>query len=186
MSCVTSCVVLRHMVFNSRRFGTLCLCHLHRRVFLASTRLWRWNRHSVPKRRRTTQKVTNCIQNTAKAWNQECIKYIKRTQPKQRASCSTFDLRQMHIRAEIFLKNVTKYNWKFSLPNNQSQIPLRFRHDYRRLRQRKIHKWKTFDSLNFRFLLPCTVLQICIGISSEILVFQLSHNDVTTTHSGQT
>jgi hypothetical protein len=44
----------------------------------ASTRLWRWNRHSVPKRRllntirrRTTQKVTHDIQNTAKAWNQK-------------------------------------------------------------------------------------------------------------------
>jgi len=37
------------------RFGTLCLFHLHRRVdmkkFHISTRLWRWNRQSVPKRR---------------------------------------------------------------------------------------------------------------------------------------
>jgi hypothetical protein len=32
MSCVTFCVVLRRMLFNSRRFGTLCLFHLHRRV----------------------------------------------------------------------------------------------------------------------------------------------------------
>jgi hypothetical protein len=32
MSCVTSWVVLRHMVVNSRRFGTLCLFHLHRQV----------------------------------------------------------------------------------------------------------------------------------------------------------
>jgi hypothetical protein len=46
-------VVLRRMVFNSRRFGTLCfifigewILHIH-----ISTRLWRWNRHSVPKRR---------------------------------------------------------------------------------------------------------------------------------------
>jgi hypothetical protein len=65
------------MVFNSRRFGTLCLFHLHRQV-AASTCLWRWHRQSVPKRRilntirrRTTQKVTHDIQNTAKAWNRE-------------------------------------------------------------------------------------------------------------------
>jgi hypothetical protein len=31
-SCVIFWVVLRRMVFNSRRFGTLCLFHLHRRV----------------------------------------------------------------------------------------------------------------------------------------------------------
>ena len=42
------------------------------------TRLWRWNRQSVPKRRRIqfrrrgiTQKKAHNIQNTAKAWNQE-------------------------------------------------------------------------------------------------------------------
>jgi hypothetical protein len=53
MSCVTFWVVIRRMVFNNRRFGTL----LH---------LWRWNIHSVPKRRllniirrRTTQKITH-------------------------------------------------------------------------------------------------------------------------------
>jgi hypothetical protein len=48
LSCVIFWVVLWRMVFNSRRFKTLCLFHLHRRVD-ASTRLWRWN--SVPKRR---------------------------------------------------------------------------------------------------------------------------------------
>jgi hypothetical protein len=32
MSCVTFWVVLRRMVFNSRRFGTLCLFLLHMRV----------------------------------------------------------------------------------------------------------------------------------------------------------
>jgi ribosomal protein S19 len=93
LSCVTFWVVLRSMVFNSRRFGTLCLFHLHRQVdtkwmtkeisfiiHFASTCLWRWNRHSVPKRPllntvrcRPTQKVTHEIQNTVKAWNQEYI-----------------------------------------------------------------------------------------------------------------
>jgi hypothetical protein len=32
LSCVTFWVVLRRMVFNSRRFGTLCLFHLDRQV----------------------------------------------------------------------------------------------------------------------------------------------------------
>jgi hypothetical protein len=32
LSCVIFWVVLLRMVFNSRRFGTLCLFHLHRRV----------------------------------------------------------------------------------------------------------------------------------------------------------
>jgi hypothetical protein len=32
LSCVTFWVVFRRMVFNSRRFGTLCLFHLYRRV----------------------------------------------------------------------------------------------------------------------------------------------------------
>jgi hypothetical protein len=44
----------RRVVFNSRPFGTLCLFHLYRRVDMkcaVSTHLWRWNRHSVPKRR---------------------------------------------------------------------------------------------------------------------------------------
>jgi hypothetical protein len=51
--------------------------HLSTLTHFASTRLWRWNRHSVPKRRllntirrRTTQKTTHDIQNMAKAWNQ--------------------------------------------------------------------------------------------------------------------
>jgi hypothetical protein len=32
MSCIIFWVVLRRMVFNSRRFGTLCLLRLHTRV----------------------------------------------------------------------------------------------------------------------------------------------------------
>jgi hypothetical protein len=66
---------------------TSCLFHLHRRVDMKcvthfiSTRLWRWNIHSVPKRRLlnttrrgTTQKITRNIQNTAKAWNQKFVR----------------------------------------------------------------------------------------------------------------
>jgi hypothetical protein len=62
-------VVLRRMVFNNRRFGTLCLFHLHRRVDanFASIRLWRWNAGEQPKwlhtTYRTTQMVTHDIQN---------------------------------------------------------------------------------------------------------------------------
>ena len=40
--------------FICQRFGTHCLFHLHRRLgmnkFVIPTRLWRWNRQSVPKR----------------------------------------------------------------------------------------------------------------------------------------
>jgi hypothetical protein len=84
MSCVIFWVVLRRKVFNSRRFGTLHLFHLHRRVdakwvriltHFASIHLWRWNRHSVPKRRllntihqSTTRKleIKNWYRNTCK------------------------------------------------------------------------------------------------------------------------
>jgi len=41
-------VIPRLLNFICRRFGTLCLFHLHRQV---GTCLWRWNRQSVPKRR---------------------------------------------------------------------------------------------------------------------------------------
>jgi len=46
-------VIPRRLNFICRRFGTLCLFHLHRRIGIESTpiRLWRWNRQSVPKRR---------------------------------------------------------------------------------------------------------------------------------------
>ena len=61
--------------FICRRFGTLCLFHLHRKV---STSLWRWNRQSVPKRQHIrmrrqeiTQKKAYSFQNMAKIWNQE-------------------------------------------------------------------------------------------------------------------
>jgi hypothetical protein len=79
MSCVNFWVVLRRMVFNNRRFGTLCLFHLHRQVDAKiRINLPMKMEQSVPKRRllntirrRTTQKVTHDIQNTAKAWKQE-------------------------------------------------------------------------------------------------------------------
>jgi hypothetical protein len=61
MFCTLYCffwVIPRRLSFNCRRFGTLCLFHLHRRVDVCritilhtSARLWRWNRQSVPKRR---------------------------------------------------------------------------------------------------------------------------------------
>jgi hypothetical protein len=84
-SCVTFWVVLWCMVFNSWCFGTLCLFHLHGQVdakIFASTCLWRWNRHSVPKRRllnticqRTTEEVTHDIENTTKTLNQELAQF---------------------------------------------------------------------------------------------------------------
>jgi hypothetical protein len=68
-------VIPRRLNFICRRFGTLCLYHLHRQKCL-----WRWNRRSVPKRRNIkfrrrgiTQKKVYNIQNMAKVWNQEKI-----------------------------------------------------------------------------------------------------------------
>jgi len=48
-----SCVIPRPLNFMYRRFGTLCLFHLHRWYRLCSClhRLWIWNRQGVPKRR---------------------------------------------------------------------------------------------------------------------------------------
>jgi hypothetical protein len=83
-------VIPRRLNFICRRFGTLCLFHLHKRVgmkkwivdfeFFIPTRLWRRNRQSVPKRRHVkfrrrgiSQKKAYTIQNTAKIWNQEWI-----------------------------------------------------------------------------------------------------------------
>jgi hypothetical protein len=50
-------VVPRRVVFNSRRFGTLCYILIGEWI---SKRLWRLNRHSVPKRRilNTTRRET--------------------------------------------------------------------------------------------------------------------------------
>jgi len=68
-------VIPQRLNFICRRFGTLCLFHLHRQI---SIRLWRWNRQSVLKRRHIkcrqqgiTQKKAYNVQNTAKVWNQE-------------------------------------------------------------------------------------------------------------------
>jgi hypothetical protein len=81
-------VISRRLQFICRRFGTLCLFHLHRKVdvskiLLTSTCLWRWNGQSVPKRRHInsrrrdiTQKKAYNIQNTAKVWNQEPYFYL--------------------------------------------------------------------------------------------------------------
>jgi hypothetical protein len=57
--------VPRRVVFNNRRFGTLCLFHLHRRVNISA---YEDGTDSVPKRRLlnttrrgTTQKITQNI-----------------------------------------------------------------------------------------------------------------------------
>ena len=70
-------VIPRHLKCICQRFGTLCLFHLHSH---APTRLWRWNRQSVPKHqninfrcRGITQKKAYNIQYTAKVWNQDCF-----------------------------------------------------------------------------------------------------------------
>ena len=47
-------VIPRRLNFICRRFGTLCLFHLHRQVGYLPTCLWRWNRQTVPKRRHSS------------------------------------------------------------------------------------------------------------------------------------
>jgi len=61
----------RRLNFICRRFETICS------IFIP-TRLWRWNRQSIPKcrhikfsRRGITQNEAYNIQNKAKVWNQE-------------------------------------------------------------------------------------------------------------------
>ena len=91
-------VITRRLDFICRRFGILCLFHLHRQV-LTSTCLWRWNRQSVPKRphiksrrRVITQKKAYNIQNTAKAWNYE--NYL--------SSLSTLMYKKLHFVRYLF------------------------------------------------------------------------------------
>jgi hypothetical protein len=76
-------VINRRLNFICRRFGTLCLFHLHRQVGVLYTYLPMKKGQSVPKRRHIkfrwrgiTQKKTYNIQNTAKVWNQEYLNTI--------------------------------------------------------------------------------------------------------------
>jgi hypothetical protein len=93
MLCVTFWVVLRRMVFNSRRFGTLCLFHLHRRVDASAIKHHTpennpngYTRHTEQPKRlhttyRTTQKVTHDIQKKPKryTWHTEQPKTLHAT-----------------------------------------------------------------------------------------------------------
>ena len=73
-------VIPRRLNFMRRHFGTLCQFHRHRwceQEEFYLRHLWRWNWHSVPKRRhikfrcRGITKKKECnIQNKAKVWNQ--------------------------------------------------------------------------------------------------------------------
>jgi type IV secretory pathway VirB3-like protein len=72
--CVIFRVVPRRVVFNSRRFGTLCLFHLHTQVDI-STCVWRWNGHSVPKRRLLNTTSRNSPKDyTQHSEHGECLK----------------------------------------------------------------------------------------------------------------
>jgi hypothetical protein len=43
-------VIDRRLKFKFQRFGTLCSIFIRGNAWIISTRLWRWNRQSVPKR----------------------------------------------------------------------------------------------------------------------------------------
>ena len=80
-------VIPQRLNFICRHFGTLCLFQLHRQVGIechsTPIRLWRWNRHSVPKRWHIkfrcwgiTQKKAYNIQNMVKVWNQKQCRFV--------------------------------------------------------------------------------------------------------------
>jgi len=75
-------VITRRLNFICRRFGTLCLFHLHWQVGVYTYLLMKMEQ-SVPKRRHIkfrrrviTQKKTYNIQNTAKVWKQRKFYFI--------------------------------------------------------------------------------------------------------------
>jgi hypothetical protein len=72
-------------------------------------RLWRWNRQSVPKCwhlnnrcRGITQKKAHDIQNTAKVWNQELLKFSSRSTAKVKETESLAHDSDMISRADSF------------------------------------------------------------------------------------
>ena len=69
-------VITRRMEFICRRFGTLCLFHLHRQVDVKIEQSVPKRRYINSIRRVITQKKAYNIQNTAKAWNQEYIPVV--------------------------------------------------------------------------------------------------------------
>jgi len=64
--CVFFWVIPRHLNFICRRFGTLCLFHLHRQ--------WTWNRQSVPKRQHIKFRCRGITQK--KTYNMLCICFV--------------------------------------------------------------------------------------------------------------
>jgi len=73
-------VILRRLNLICRRFGTLCIFHLHRRVGMKILHTYPpmkmeqcvpKRRHIKFRRRKITQKKVYNIQNAAKVWNQE-------------------------------------------------------------------------------------------------------------------
>ena len=61
-------VIIRRLEFICRRFGTLCLFHLHRQVEVSTYLpicLWRWSRQSVPKSRHINSRSRGITQKKA-------------------------------------------------------------------------------------------------------------------------
>ena len=79
-------VIPRRLKVICRRFGTLCLFHLHRHVDVSrmnyiylpmkTEQSVRKRRHINFRRQGITQKKAYNVQNTAKAWNQECLSHV--------------------------------------------------------------------------------------------------------------
>jgi len=105
-------VITRLLNFICRRFGTLCLFHLHRRP-------WRWNRQSVPKRRHIkfrrweiTKKKAYNIQNREKVWNQEEITSMGRKMQE------TFDYSKNCETTSLWTECFETSEYKLQMPGN--------------------------------------------------------------------
>jgi hypothetical protein len=113
------------------------------------TCLWRWNRESVPKRRRIkfrrrkiTQKKTYNIQNTAKVWNQEdrtvvcwgsATSFHALTWGQQyciwsdRSNCANRDVQVEVMIVATFHVQVRTELWLYTSDRNIHKIPYRYR-----------------------------------------------------------
>ena len=124
-------VIPRRLNFICRRFGTLCLFHLHRRVGIP-IRLRRWNRQSVPKRQHINFRRRGITQN--KAHNRKISTYNGNQIPNHPArSRVTMSITLSRLKQQLFVidrcqhnslvcKIVQVKNKKWTLPSDKGRI----------------------------------------------------------------
>ena len=112
-------VIPRRLNFVCRRFGTLCLLHLNRRIgiiLIIPIRLWRWNRQSVPKRRHIKFRCRWITQN--KTCNKQRVVFVNSEISPSclQSRCPKSKLIPFHtfwtpkISAELIVHSVTVWN----------------------------------------------------------------------------